>query len=148
MRLRRQVGALLQRVRQVDRGVRVVGGGGQDGSVAVDGAADQRLRIVRLDIASDAIPEEARSSAAAALANVTIDFTQDARGAITARHMVGTVPEALRPILDNVVESLDQMGAILPAAPVAVGAAWHDQRTFHVMPGGALDMLIDVTYTL
>lgn len=116
--------------------------------VRPDGAADQRLRIVRLDIAGEAVPEAMRTRAAADIAGVTIEFTQDARGAITARHTVGAVPDALRPVLDDVVQSLDQMGALLPAAPVAVGAAWHDQRTIHVLPGGGLDMSVDVTYTL
>ncbi len=116
--------------------------------VRPDGAADQRLRIVRLDIAGEGVPEAMRSRAASAFAGVTLEFTQDARGAITARRTVGSVPAELRPVLDDMVASLDQMGAILPAAPVAVGAAWHDARTFHVLPGGGLDMNVDVTYTL
>ena len=149
-----------QRARYVTRTTQTLPGGSGEPMVVTgshevetlrvrpDGGADQRLRIVRLDIAGEAVPEAMRSRAASAIAGVTVEFTQDARGAITARRTVGSVPAELRPVLDDMVASLDQMGAILPAAPVAVGASWHDQRTFHVLPGGGLDMNVDVTYTL
>ncbi len=114
-----------------------------------DGSAEQRLRILRVDVSGAQAPEALRARVASALTGVTWAFTQDARGRVVARRAAGEVPDEVRPVLDGVLDSLDQMGAALPAEPVAPGATWRERRTLHVVPGaGGLDMNVDATYTL
>ncbi len=148
-----------QRARYVTRTTQVMPGGAgttvttashevETRRVNPDGSAEQRLHITRFDVSGGTIPDELRSRVSRAVTGVTLEFSQDARGHVTARRTVGTVPAEARPLLDGMLDSLDQMGAQLPAGPVAPGATWRDQRTLHVMPGADLDMRVDVTCTL
>lgn len=112
-----------------------------------DGSAQQRLRVTEMNLAGEQLPAAMRTQVASAMRGLTLQYTQDARGLVSARSAVGTVPAEVRPMLDALIESLDQMGAQLPAAPVRPGGSWHVARPLHVVPG-ALDMSVDVTYTL
>ena len=117
--------------------------------VNADGSALQRMRIVSMELDGPMIPPTMRERVTAAMRGLTLEFTQDARGRVTARHPVGEVSPELRPVLDGVLESLDQIGAPLPEGPVAPGATWSERRTIHLTPGPtSLDMNVDATYTL
>lgn len=113
-----------------------------------DGSAQQRLRITRFDVSGATIPEDLRRRVTSAVTGVTLEFAQDARGHVSARRTIGTVPDEARPILDGMLDSLDQIGAQLPEGPVIPGSTWREQRTLHVLPGAGLDMRVDVTCTL
>jgi len=114
-----------------------------------DGSADQRMRIVSMEMSGPNIPAALRDRSTTALRNVAVEYTVDARGRVTTRRAVGTVPDDLRPVFDGVLESLDQLGAVLPEGPVAPGAVWHERRSLHLAPGIAgFDVNVDTAYTL
>ncbi len=119
-------------------------------AVHPDGSAGQRMRVVRMDITGAGVPAAARDQIVRGMTGVTMEYTQDSRGRITERHAPTGVSDDMRPFVDGVVQTLDQLSPQLPEAPVAVGSTWHDHRTVHLAPGGAanLDMDQDVTYTL
>ncbi len=119
-------------------------------AVTPDGGATQRMRIARMDIAGPAIPAEIRARVASAMTGLTLEYAQDARGRVTTdRRAVGEVPAELRPMLDAVLDSLDQVGATLPEEPVAVGGTWRERRAIRVAQGApALQMNVDTAYTL
>lgn len=148
-----------QRARYATRTTQVMPGGAgtttttsshevETARVNADGSAVQRLHITRFDVSGGTIPEDLRGRVTSAVTGVTLEFTQDPRGHVSARRTIGTVPDEARPVLDGMLDSLDQIGAQLPEGPVSVGSTWHEQRTLHVMPGGDLDMRVDVTCTL
>lgn len=117
--------------------------------VRPDGSADQRLRIVAMTLEGPSIPAPMRERVAAAMRGLAVEYTVDARGRVTSRRTLGDAPEDLRPMLDGVLESLDQLGAALPEEPVARGATWHDQRSLRLVPGAAtLDLSVDTAFTL
>ncbi len=117
--------------------------------VLPDGSAEQRMRIASMEMAGANVPAPVRERVTAAMRGLVIEYTVDARGRVAARRTVGEVPEDMRPVLNGVLESLDQLGAPLPEGPVARGGTWHDQRALHLAPGTtSLDMNVDTTYTL
>ena len=150
-----------QRVRYTTRTVQMLPGtAGQattTGAVSIetvrvnaDGSAEQRLRVESLDMTGRAIPPEVRERFTRAMRGVTMEYTQNPRGQITARRPATGITPEIRPIVDAVMESLDQMSAQLPESPVSVGQSWNESRTLHLAPGAGanLDMNVNVTYTL
>ncbi len=117
--------------------------------VRPDGSADQRLRIASMEMAGPNIPTAVRERVTGAMRGLAVEYTVDARGRVTARRAVGEVPDDVRPVLDGVLDSLDQLGAALPEGPVARGATWHERRALRLAPGATnLDMNVDTAYTL
>lgn len=115
-----------------------------------DGTADLRMHVTRMDIAGAAIPAAARAEISREMTGMRMEYTQDDRGQITNRRPPTGVGAEMRPILDAVTQSLDQMAPQLPERPVAVGESWTERRSLSTGagPGANLDMSVETRYTL
>jgi hypothetical protein len=119
-------------------------------AVNPDGSAQLQMRITNMDIQGAAIPASARQQVSQGIAGLTMSYTQNARGQVVNRQEPTGVSPQMRPLVDGVLQSLDQMSPQLPEQAVSIGATWQDHRTTHVTmgPGMQMDLTIDVTYTL
>ncbi|MEI8254263.1 MAG: DUF6263 family protein, partial [Deltaproteobacteria bacterium] len=81
---------------------------------------------------------------------MAMNYTQDTRGRISERQTPSGIAAEFRPLVEGVLQSLDQMSPQMPEGPVSVGDHWADHRTTHISlgPSIAIDMDINVTYTL
>lgn len=119
-------------------------------SVSAAGEARRRMRFERMSLENPAIPADVRARISRGLAGAAIEYTQNPRGEITSREPVAGVADELRPVLDAVMQSLEQMGAQLPERPVRVGERWTERRTMHLapLPGMNVDMTYAMEFTL
>ena len=119
-------------------------------AVSPSGDAQQRMRFERMAIVNPALTAQIRERIARALSGATIEYTQSPRGEITARSAASGVPDELRPVIDAMMQSLDQMGPQLPERPVRVGERWSERRTMHLapLPGTSVDMRYETEFTL
>lgn len=114
------------------------------------GEARRRLRFERMTLENAALPADARARVSRGLAGASVGYTQNARGEITAREPLSGVADELRPVLEAVMQSLDQMGAQLPEGPVRVGDRWSERHTMHLapLPGMNVDLRYETGFTL
>ncbi len=119
-------------------------------SVAPDGSAVIRSRFTGVELTSAMIPAAAAQQIRQGMEGMSVEVTQDARGVVTAHQPATGVSPQLRPIMDGLMQSMEQMGLWLPENPVRVGESWRQTRTLHLPLGalGALDLDVNVTYTL
>ena len=119
-------------------------------SVGADGVARLRMRMVDLDVQSAAITPDVRQQINRGIGGMALTYSQDARGHVSARGGATGVSAEFQPLVDGLMQSLDQMSPSFPATPVAVGGTWSDHRTLqmNLMPGVALGMELDLSYTL
>jgi len=119
-------------------------------AVRPDGSANLRMRITGMEVQGANVNDAARQQIQRGVAGMALTYTQDARGHITDRAQPSGISAEFRPLIEGVLQSLDQMSPQLPEGAVAVGDHWTDHRTMHLSlgPSMAIDMDIDVTYTL
>lgn len=119
-------------------------------AVTPEGDAQQRMRFERLSIENPSLAAPLRERISRALTGASIEYTQSPRGEISARSAAGGVPDELRPVIDAMMQSLDQMGPQLPERAVRVGERWTERRTMHLapLPGTRVDMRYETEFTL
>jgi hypothetical protein len=119
-------------------------------SVQPNGNAQLRMRITGMDVQGANVNDTVRQQIARGVSGMSMTYTQDPRGRISDRQAPQGVAPEFRPLIEGVLQSLDQMSPQLPENPVSIGDHWNDHRTMHLSlgPSMALDMDIDVTYTL
>ena len=115
-----------------------------------DGGAQLRMRITGMEVQGANVTDATRQQIARGVSGMAMTYTQDARGRISDRGAPTGVSAEFRPLIEGVLQSLDQMSPQLPEGAVSAGDHWSDHRTMHLSlgPSMALDMDIDVTYTL
>lgn len=115
-----------------------------------DGTALQRMRVTAVDVVGANLPTSVRQRLTSALSGVSLEFTQDARGQVTNAHPVGEVTPEIRPVVESLTQTVDQMSPQLPEPPVRVGDSWTTHREVRLNPnaGGALRMQYEVRNTL
>lgn len=119
-------------------------------SVRPDGAAQLRMRVTGMELQGASVTDAARQQIQRGVANMSMTYTQDQRGHISDRAAPSGVSPEFQPLIEGMLQSLDQMSPELPEGAVAVGDHWTEHRPMHlsVGPSVAIDMDIDVTYTL
>lgn len=119
-------------------------------AVRPDGSAALRMRITGMEVQGANVTDAARQQIQRGVAGMTMNYTQDARGRITDRQAPSGIAPEFRPLVEGVLQSLDQMSPQMPEGPVSIGDHWADHRTMHLSlgPSMAIDMDINVTYTL
>ncbi len=119
-------------------------------SVRPDGAAALRMRITGMEVQGANVTDAARQQIQRGVAGMTMNYVQDTRGRISERQTPSGIAPEFRPLVEGVLQSLDQMSPQMPEGAVSVGDHWADHRTMHISlgPSIAIDMDINVTYTL
>jgi hypothetical protein len=107
------------------------------------------MRFERLSVEAPGLSAAARDRVTRALAGASVTYTQSARGEVTAR--AAEVDDVtLRPVVDALLQSLDQVTPRLPEAAVRVGDAWTDARTLRLapVPGTDVNLRCETEFTL